>query len=422
MYKEIENNFWAAENFRFANDSEGIAGFDPELRQCMVKLLGYHNKLDHSEAARPAAVTLDLLADTQLPEARAFYGFQVSYENIHSEVFGSMSIAVPGSCEVAEVGPRARARKRCAGQRQDRVAVRQVRLCRVLLPEGGSSVHFQVRVPVRLRRDERLPAEGGYIADLRVGNGGGGHGRGDPPEVRGGGAGAPEAAAVARGAASAAERGCGAGAGLLPERAPAGPHGTVRGCALAVREEQREPVPSGGGAGRGAPSGRGVRVAAAHDGQRDRVRGAGAAEQAQGYPRGGGDHRRNQLRRGLLSRRSVRNLRWPVDGPARASPRQLCNFVLVHIQGPRGVLCMMGLSAVDDGVSVLEHQLSEPSDGGGVFDGGDTGEVLVEPSFDPVVEDDSIFPVRLVGDAEGVVPSLLDLKIVNSRHGGRHVP
>ncbi|GFE53854.1 ribonucleotide reductase small subunit [Babesia ovis] len=102
MYKEIENSFWAAEDFRFVNDRDGVSGLHPELRQCMVKLLSYHVKLDQSEIARPATVTLDLLSETQLPEARAFYGFQVSYENIHSELFGSMSQIIPGSVDVPE--------------------------------------------------------------------------------------------------------------------------------------------------------------------------------------------------------------------------------------------------------------------------------------------------------------------------------
>ncbi|ORM40550.1 Ribonucleoside-diphosphate reductase small chain B [Babesia sp. Xinjiang] len=102
MYKEIENSFWAAEDFRFSADQEAVSGLDTELKQCIVKLISFHAKLCYSDAARPATVTLDLLSDTQLPEARAFYGFQVSYENIHDELFGTMSMTVPGSAEVPE--------------------------------------------------------------------------------------------------------------------------------------------------------------------------------------------------------------------------------------------------------------------------------------------------------------------------------
>lgn len=38
-----------------------------------------------------------MLSEVQVPEMRAFYGFQVSYENIHSEVFGLMSLQFPTS-------------------------------------------------------------------------------------------------------------------------------------------------------------------------------------------------------------------------------------------------------------------------------------------------------------------------------------
>ncbi|EDO07005.1 Ribonucleotide reductase small chain family protein [Babesia bovis T2Bo] len=102
MYKEIENSFWAAEDFRFANERDTYSSLPTELRQLVVKLISYHNRLDRSEVARPATITLDLLADTQIPEARAFYGFQVSYENIHSELFGIMSSAIPGTIDVPE--------------------------------------------------------------------------------------------------------------------------------------------------------------------------------------------------------------------------------------------------------------------------------------------------------------------------------
>ncbi|CDR97681.1 ribonucleoside-diphosphate reductase beta subunit, putative [Babesia bigemina] len=102
MYKQIENNYWAAENFRFIDDRQMLLSLDVELRECMVKLISYHARLDYRKGARPAEVTLDLLSDTQLPEARAFYGFQVSYENIHSEVFGAMAMELAAAADVAE--------------------------------------------------------------------------------------------------------------------------------------------------------------------------------------------------------------------------------------------------------------------------------------------------------------------------------
>ncbi|KAK1939727.1 putative ribonucleoside-diphosphate reductase beta subunit [Babesia divergens] len=97
LYKEIENNFWAAEDFRFSDDRDAVSQIHQDLQKCIVKLLMYHSSLDRSEAARPAVLTLDMLSEVQVPEMRAFYGFQVSYENIHSEVFGLMSLLFPTS-------------------------------------------------------------------------------------------------------------------------------------------------------------------------------------------------------------------------------------------------------------------------------------------------------------------------------------
>lgn len=99
LYKEIENNFWAAENYRYSDDREAAGKLDPEIRSSLVRLLYYQTKLDRCDSARPAMVTLKMLSDVQIPEMRAFYGFQVSYENIHSEVFGSMSLVVTGVCD-----------------------------------------------------------------------------------------------------------------------------------------------------------------------------------------------------------------------------------------------------------------------------------------------------------------------------------
>ncbi|KAK1441830.1 ribonucleotide reductase [Babesia gibsoni] len=99
LYKEIENNFWASENYRFSDDREAATKLDKAVYDCMVKLVYYHAQLDLKDLAKPTAVTLAMLSEVQIPEMRAFYGFQVSYENIHSEVFGSIGLTLPGSCD-----------------------------------------------------------------------------------------------------------------------------------------------------------------------------------------------------------------------------------------------------------------------------------------------------------------------------------
>ncbi|EKX74382.1 ribonucleoside-diphosphate reductase small chain, putative [Theileria equi strain WA] len=90
MYKEVENNFWAAEDFIFSEDKEVLDRLDKVLLDALNKVLSYHIMLDNNVKCRPSAITLDLLSDVQVPEARAFYGFQLTDENIHSETVGSM--------------------------------------------------------------------------------------------------------------------------------------------------------------------------------------------------------------------------------------------------------------------------------------------------------------------------------------------
>lgn len=90
LYKEVENNFWAAEDFIFSEDKEALDNLDKSLLFGLKELLSYHIMLDNNVKCRPSAITLDLLSDVQVPEARAFYGFQLTDENIHSETVGSM--------------------------------------------------------------------------------------------------------------------------------------------------------------------------------------------------------------------------------------------------------------------------------------------------------------------------------------------
>ncbi|UKJ88513.1 ribonucleoside reductase [Theileria orientalis] len=90
MYKEVENNFWAAEDFIFSEDKSSLDSLPAPLLDCLNMLLSYHIMLDSTFFCRPADLTLDLLSDVQAAEARAFYGFQLTDENIHSETVGSM--------------------------------------------------------------------------------------------------------------------------------------------------------------------------------------------------------------------------------------------------------------------------------------------------------------------------------------------
>merc|ERR1712224_400689 len=84
MYKKHEASFWTAEEIDLAQDSKDWEKLSNSERHFITHVLAFFAASD--------GIVLDNLNDNfttevQLPEARAFYGFQAAMENIHSEMY-----------------------------------------------------------------------------------------------------------------------------------------------------------------------------------------------------------------------------------------------------------------------------------------------------------------------------------------------
>jgi len=84
MYKKAESSFWTVEEVDLSNDLDHWEGLEEEERHFICHVLAFF-------AASDGIVNENLLfrfgAEVQVPEARAFYGFQIMMENIHSEMY-----------------------------------------------------------------------------------------------------------------------------------------------------------------------------------------------------------------------------------------------------------------------------------------------------------------------------------------------
>merc|ERR1719413_83811 len=84
MYKKHEASFWTAEEIDLAQDGKDWNGLTKDERYFLKHILAFF-------AASDGIVLENLGArfstEIQIPEARAFYGFQMAMENIHSETY-----------------------------------------------------------------------------------------------------------------------------------------------------------------------------------------------------------------------------------------------------------------------------------------------------------------------------------------------
>ena len=84
MYKKAEASFWTAEEVDLTYDYRDWVTLNDNERHFVSHVLAFF-------AASDGIVLENLCArfmnDIQLPEARAFYGFQIAIENIHSEMY-----------------------------------------------------------------------------------------------------------------------------------------------------------------------------------------------------------------------------------------------------------------------------------------------------------------------------------------------
>jgi len=84
MYKKHEASFWTAEEIDLSQDAKDWEGLTDPERHFIKHVLAFF-------AASDGIVNENLGAqfstEIQIPEARAFYGFQMAMENIHSETY-----------------------------------------------------------------------------------------------------------------------------------------------------------------------------------------------------------------------------------------------------------------------------------------------------------------------------------------------
>ncbi|KAG2500799.1 hypothetical protein HYH03_001561 [Edaphochlamys debaryana] len=84
FYKRAEASFWTVEEVDFTGDLRDWVMLRPEEQGFIKKVLAFF-------AASDGIVMENLaerfMTEVQVPEARAFYGFQIAIENVHSEMY-----------------------------------------------------------------------------------------------------------------------------------------------------------------------------------------------------------------------------------------------------------------------------------------------------------------------------------------------
>ena len=84
MYKKQEASFWTAEEIDLAQDLKDWKQLANSERYFIKHILAFFAASDGIVLENLAA---QFCAEVQIPEARAFYGFQMAMENIHSETY-----------------------------------------------------------------------------------------------------------------------------------------------------------------------------------------------------------------------------------------------------------------------------------------------------------------------------------------------
>merc|ERR1712187_131682 len=84
MYKKHEASFWTAEEIDLSQDGKDWESLSADEQHFITHVLAFFAASD--------GIVLENLAgmfstEVQIPEARAFYGFQIAMENIHSETY-----------------------------------------------------------------------------------------------------------------------------------------------------------------------------------------------------------------------------------------------------------------------------------------------------------------------------------------------
>jgi ribonucleoside-diphosphate reductase subunit M2 len=84
MYKKHEASFWTAEEIDLSSDSRDWENLNESEQHFVKHVLAFFAASDGIVCENLAS---QFSTEVQIPEARAFYGFQIAMENIHSETY-----------------------------------------------------------------------------------------------------------------------------------------------------------------------------------------------------------------------------------------------------------------------------------------------------------------------------------------------
>ena len=84
MYKKHEASFWTAEEIDLSSDMKDWNSLTDGERHFISHVLAFFAA---SDGIVNENLAVNFMSETQLPEARCFYGFQIMMENIHAETY-----------------------------------------------------------------------------------------------------------------------------------------------------------------------------------------------------------------------------------------------------------------------------------------------------------------------------------------------
>lgn len=85
MYKQAEASFWTVAEVDLEKDTKHWDGLTDDERYFVKHVLAFFAT---SDGIVTENLVLNFAKEVQIPEVRAFYGFQYAIENIHSEMYG----------------------------------------------------------------------------------------------------------------------------------------------------------------------------------------------------------------------------------------------------------------------------------------------------------------------------------------------
>jgi ribonucleotide reductase beta subunit family protein with ferritin-like domain len=94
MYKKQVDSFWRAEEVDVSKDLQDWPKLSTSERDFILKVLAFFAA---SDGIVMENLAVRFMSDVQLAEARAFYGFQIAMENIHSEMYSILIDTFGGS-------------------------------------------------------------------------------------------------------------------------------------------------------------------------------------------------------------------------------------------------------------------------------------------------------------------------------------